>query len=95
MKNYYVACVDNFGVFPPVEECDVVPAPSAAAAAELIAKDVNEGGDTFFEEQVIAVAKVPPVPALPLKWEHFLVNGTISYSTKPVDLATASKAAAA
>lgn len=95
MKHYYVACVDNFGVYPPVEECDVVPAPSAAVAAELVAKSVNDDCDTFFESQVMAVAKVPPVSALPLKWEHFLVTGTISYTTKPIDVATASKAAAA
>lgn len=89
MNRYYVACVDLFGVNPPLEECDEIPAPSAAAAAEYIARCINSESDIFLESQVIAVAKITGSPQ---RWQHFLVTGTISYSTEPVDVATASKA---
>lgn len=90
MKKYYVALVDLFGVRPPVVECDEVRARSAAEAAEKIARSCNQ--DTpFFEKQILAVAWAGPE----LHWEHFEVTATVTYTSLPIDLATASKAAAA
>lgn len=91
MKKYYVACVDLFGVRPPIEECDEVEAPSAAAAAVEIHRGLNDCCDAFQEVQIMAVARM----GRPLKWEHFEVTATVSYSAKAVDITTAGKAAAA
>jgi len=91
MRTYFVACVDMFGVCPPIEECDEVQAKSAAAAAEIIHRSLNDDSDTFFHVQVFAVAR----NLRPFKWEHIEITATVSYSAKAVDMATASKAAAA
>lgn len=56
-----------------------------------LALRLNEDS-TFLEVEVIAVAQVRNGA---LTWEHFESTATVTYSVKPVDLATASKAAAA
>lgn len=91
MKKFYVACVDLFGVRPPVEECDEIRAVSAAAAAEVIHRDMNESS-SFIEVQIFAVARMGRDV---LNWEHFEITATISYAVKVIDIVTAGKAVAA
>lgn len=91
MKKFYVACVDLFGVYPPVEECDEVSAISAAAAAEIIHRDMNDSS-SIIEVQVFAVARMG---RRVLQWEHFELTATVSYSAKAVSVAAAGRAVAA